>query len=108
MIARPLVGADILVDDNAEIFIPKRIRNQDMVDAKTSVAPKGHHSVIPPGVRLLGLLKSAERVGEAAVEELLEGFTALRRAENAVSPGLRIPNVPGNVPVQRAASRQAL
>ena len=61
-----------------------------MVNSQTMIFLKTEHSVIPPGITLLRLLKKSEGVQR---KKILKGLTLLGGHQNVAFPALGIPNV---------------
>jgi len=81
-----LQAARFLVHHAAAAGRAQRRRHQQVVDAQAEVAAEGHHAVVPPRERALGLLEEAEGVDQAEVLQRAEGGAFGRRDVDLVFP----------------------
>src|SRR5471032_1499700 len=75
------------VDDAGAAARYQGWREQNMVDAQALVQAKAQLAVIPPAERFVRLLEQAEGVGQADVEQALQGGAFLVRHQYLAGPG---------------------
>ena len=79
MVARTLPAARLAVDPALQAFRSQLRAGQEQVDAQAEVAAEGTGPVVPPGVAAAGLLEAPEQVGQAEVQQRLQGLPLGRR-----------------------------
>jgi DNA-binding NtrC family response regulator len=62
----------------------ERLAHQNVVDAQAAVLLVAQHSVVPPAVAFLGLVKHAKAVGQAQADQAVEMIALLYRVVNRV------------------------
>ncbi len=93
VVRRPFQLAWRLVDVTRATLLSERGRGEDQVDAQARVATEGHHPVVPPRIRFLGLFEQPEAIREPGAQQRLQRRAFGRAHVYRTFPGFGVVHV---------------